>query len=863
MYFLLYQGHKCAVISEFHVAMSTLSVLVCLLLLSCSPFCPLLKMGDSTFQTFFNLPGDLKLGGLFAIHDEVNMSSSWGNDGTTKCKNFNVHEFIGLLAMKFTVEEINNSSTILPNTRLGYDIYDTCCDTNATLQAALRFLSEREDSSIPVVCNYTNFEQQVVAVIGPSTSEMVAATAKLFGFFLLPQISYQVSNERFSDKAIYPSFLRTIPGYITLTQGIANLLKEFQWNWVGTVASKNEYGKQGLFLFNAEAAQAGICIAYQAYMPENKNNPNFNASMQNLILQLQNTGVNVTIVFSTVEETELFFKAVIDSQLKMVWIATTTWSQSTSLQQMPGIQSIGTVIGFSETSKSLPGFKDYVQHILHLIQKENKLIFNGSTTNSNISQQYVFQTKDLLEQCESCSLLTPDNITMLQDPMALGLVYRVYIAVHCIGQAIHNTVHGLDGQCKDVYDILPWQLLQELKSQNFTFANITFDASGGINMGYDILTWTYDKNKPFNTVGTFWKKLTINRSQIIWYSMKVPESTCSRQCSEGQVKLIKDFCCFECLTCPEGTFVNSTECTPCPSGQWSKSGSKACQDPVFFFLTWRNYFVIALLIFMGLIMVITGTVAVILFQNWHTPLLVASGKSESFMTLLGLVCMCSSIFFYIGKPSDKMCFLQQPMLSLSFTVFLGPILVKSIQLQFSSLSTGSCLYWLLYPGRWSILICTFLGQFFFCALYVKSSQPFSVKLASLDVSSLAIYLSCECEPLLQFGLMFAYNGLLVLLSFICSFMAEKPIHQYHMARDITIAMLTVILAWIIFIPTYVSTDIGYKSLIQMVFILSSCLGALSAVFFPKCYILLFKKEMNNSEYFSTCIPDSQEEKTNE
>lgn len=283
----------------------------------------------------------------------------------------------------------------------------------------------------------------------------------LFSLCTAFQISYQVSNERFSDNAIYPSFLRTIPGYITLTQGIANLLKEFQWNWVGTVASKNEYGKQGLFLFNAEAAQAGICIAYQAYMPENKNNPNFNASMQNLILQLQNTGVNVTIVFSTVEETELFFKAAIDSQLKMVWIATTTWSQSTSLQQMPGMQSIGTVIGFSETRKSLPGFKDYVQHILHLIQKENKLLFNGSTTNSNISQQYVFLTKDLLEQCESCSLLTPDNITMLQDPMVLGLVYRVYIAVHCIGQAIHNTVHGLDGQCKDVSDILPWQVSSE------------------------------------------------------------------------------------------------------------------------------------------------------------------------------------------------------------------------------------------------------------------------------------------------------------------------------------------------------------------------------------------------------------------
>ncbi|XP_018426718.1 PREDICTED: taste receptor type 1 member 3-like [Nanorana parkeri] len=554
--------------------MSTFGALAILLLLTCPLVCPLLKTGDSTSQTFFKIPGDFKLGGLFAIHDEADTLDNWGKNGTTKCKNFNIHEFIGLLAMKFTVEEINNSSTILPNSSLGYEIYDTCCNTEATLHAALKFLSEREDSVIQVVCNYTYYEQNVVAVIGPSTSETIAATARLFGFFRVPQVSYQVSSERFSNKVIFPSFLRTIPGVITLAQGIVNLLKEFKWNWVAIVASKNDYGDQGLFLFMTLAAQAGICTAYQAYIPNDSTNSNFNTSLQNNILELQNTGVNVTIVFSTEQESKLFFKAVIDSQLKMVWIATTTWSQSTSLQQMAGMQSIGTVIGFSETSKALPGFEDYVQHILHLIQQQRQLLLNGSTSNPNISQQYVFQTKGLLEQCESCSLLTPNNITILQDPVVLGLAYRVYIAVYCISQAIHNIVHGLDGQCKDVYGILPWQ---------------------------------------------------------------VPESTCSRQCSEGQVKLIKDFksCCFECLTCPEGTLVNSTECTPCPSGQWSRSGSKACQDPTFIFLTWKNYYVIALLIFMGLIMVIIGTVAVILFQHCHTPLLVASGEIESFLTLLG------------------------------------------------------------------------------------------------------------------------------------------------------------------------------------------------------------------------------------
>lgn len=266
----------------------------------------------------------------------------------------------------------------------------------------------------------------------------------------------------------------------------------------------------------------------------------------------------------------------------------------------------------------------------------------------------------------------------------------------------------------------------------------------------------------------------------------------------------------------------------------------------------------ALLGFMGLITWLILAVTLIIFRHRHTPLYVASGGHHCYIILLGLSCMCVSIIFYIGEPTNWMCLVQQPLLSLSFTTFLAPILVKSMRLLFCTLSCKSCLYWLLNRGSCIILVCTFLGQVFFCAMYVRSSQLLLVNEAFVDVSSLSIYVSCKIEPLLQFGLMFAYNGLLVLLSFICSFMAETPVHQYYMGRDITVAMLAVILAWISFIPTYVSTGIAFKSLVQMSFILSSCLGVLSAVFFPKCYLLIYKKELNSSEYFGTYVPEHRE-----
>ncbi|XP_075696910.1 taste receptor type 1 member 3-like [Rhinoderma darwinii] len=840
--------------------MSGFSFIVIISVVNCLSVRALMKKENSTNLKFFSLPGDFKLGGLFAIYNEVEVSGNWTGNKTTQCKNFNPYEFMALLAMKFTVDEINNSSQILPNVSLGYEIYDTCNDVKVIQQATLRFLTERNDSVIQVLCNYTDYETEVVAVVGPSTSDMVLVTGKMFGFFHLPQISYRASSDRLSDKSSFPSFMRTVPSDQKLVQGIVQLLKEFQWNWITIIASMNISGEEQLFQFTSAASQSGICIAYQAYIPQNISDPNFNTSVQKILIDIQKTGVNVSIVFSTLPEAQAFLKVAIGTQLKMVWIASPTWSQALTIQQMPGLKSIGTVIAFTVKSNTISGFEDYLCNILYRIEQERQIFVNAGSV--NVDSQYVFQTWDLQEQCQSCSMLTPGNITMLQDPVMLRLAYQVYTAVYFIAQAIHNLIHvSRYNQYKEASNILQWQLLQELKNGNITVDNIKLDSYGNPNIGYDILIWTYNRTNPFLTVGTFQDKLILTKSQMTWYSSKVPESTCSRQCSEGQVKVIKDFktCCFECVTCPEGTYVNSTECTSCQTGQWSKSGSKSCQRPTYLYLSWLNYFVIVLFGFMGLIVCLIFAVTVIIFQHRNTPLYMASGGLHCFITLLGLVCMCASIYFYIGELTDWMCLIQQPLLSLSFSIFLAPILVKSIQLLFCSLSCKSCLYWFINPGSWIILICTVLGQVFFCTMFVRSSQLLSVKVASLDVRSLSIYVSCLYEPLLQFGLMFAYNGLLVLFSFICSFMAEKPVHQYYMGRDITVAMLSVILAWIIFIPTNVGTDIAYKSLVQMSFILASCLGVLSTVFFPKCYILIYKKELNTSEYFGTYNPDHRDE----
>lgn len=99
---------------------------------------------------------------------------------------FKSHGYYLSQAMRFTVQEINNSSALLPNVTLGCDIHDTCSEP-ANLHATLRALARgRQVQVLPALRRY---EPGAVAVIGPDSTELAVATAAILGVFLVPQVS--------------------------------------------------------------------------------------------------------------------------------------------------------------------------------------------------------------------------------------------------------------------------------------------------------------------------------------------------------------------------------------------------------------------------------------------------------------------------------------------------------------------------------------------------------------------------------------------------------------------------------------------------------------------------------------------------
>ena len=93
--------------------------------------------------------------------------------------------------MIFAIDEINNSSSLLPNITLGYRIFDTCNTVSKALEATLSFVAQNKMDSINLdeFCNCTDHIPSTIAVVGASGSAVSTAVANLLSLFYIPQVS--------------------------------------------------------------------------------------------------------------------------------------------------------------------------------------------------------------------------------------------------------------------------------------------------------------------------------------------------------------------------------------------------------------------------------------------------------------------------------------------------------------------------------------------------------------------------------------------------------------------------------------------------------------------------------------------------
>uniref|UniRef100_A0A3Q0RW54 Taste receptor type 1 member 3 n=1 Tax=Amphilophus citrinellus TaxID=61819 RepID=A0A3Q0RW54_AMPCI len=841
-----------------------LLALCCLFRLSCNESLPEWFSNIST--NLFSLSGDIMLGGLFPINDLTSNLSEITEPNQISCKRLNEHGLGFAIAMKYAVEEINGNRTLLPGINLGYEIYDTCGQSSIIVKPTVSFFTGKSNKAVSVQCNYTNYETSITAVIGPYASEMVSVIGKLLGFFLMPQISYGATSHKFSDSLLYPSFFRTVPSDKLQVDAIIKLIQEFGWNWVAIVGSDEEYGQQGVQMFTKLAESTSVCVAHQGLIPMYSDPV---PVVKTIIHNIQVTNVKVVVVFTLPDQAKVFFREVISSNLTAVWIGSTSWAINSQVTSLPNIETVGTIIGFLDSIDTLGLFNNYAMELLKKLSDERANTSTPTTTSN---------PGDPNSRCSQCWNLSTENISLVEAPEVQRTAFSVYAAVYSVAQALHNILECNSAVCKlgSRSKIYPWKLLKVLSNTSFNIngTQIEFDKDGNPNIGYDVIQWVWRNSSQldFRTVGKYSEQqLNIHKNHFEWHTGEVPKSTCSANCDKGQVRRVKGFhsCCFDCIDCLAGTYQahKDFECY-CPKRQWSQYRSTNCTDPIFKFFTWNSQDAVIMILAGVLLLVCQGSVGVVFLKHRGTPLVKASGGAMSFVALLGLTGACLSLLLFLGEPGNVVCRLQLPFTSIFQTITLSIILSISLQILYVTEfpeRAASRLHILRGPASWLFVLICCSVQAGLCGWFVHEGPVLAEYVANMTIDFLESFLSCPVSPLIGFALMQGFNVGMTLVSFMCTFMAVKPLHQYNLSRDITFSTLIYCVIWVIFIPIYIGNNRPNnknRSTVHVYFSLASNFGLLAAYYFPKCYLLLRKPDLNTPKHFCTFlegVPPTQTE----
>ncbi|XP_054901505.1 extracellular calcium-sensing receptor-like [Poeciliopsis prolifica] len=819
------------------------------------------EMYGSPEVSLLSKEGDIIIGGAFSIYSQISMSSlsEFETPEPFKCSRINLREFRFVQTMIFAIEEINNSSELLPDVTVGYRIFDSCGSTLPSTWAVMGLMNGEENT-------WSKNCSSVHAIIGASESSSTIAMQQISGVFQIPMISHFATCACLSNRREYPSFFRTIPSDYYQSRALAKLVKHFGWTWVGAVRSDNDYGNNGMATFIEAANQEGICVEYSESVSRTGSREN----VERVVRVIRKGTASVLVAFLAQGEMDVLLEEVLTQNLTgLQWVGSESWITAHYLAKKRYAGILTGSLGFAIRKAKITGLRDFLLKVNPSQEPQSSLLREFWETTFGCSFRSSAPGTKLCSGSES--LRDADNA--FTDVSELRISNNVYKAVYAVAHAFHSLLKcGPSGDSVSHSCFLKdhseqRQVAEQLQKVNFTLQSgeqVYFDDNGDPAATYDLVNWqrNHAGDIVFTTVGNYdasqpnWNQFTMNNVKITWAaeSWERPLSVCSENCLPGFRQAIikgKPICCFSCVPCAGGEISNtnnSAECSRCPAEYWSNVDHSKCVPKVIEFLSYGETMGALLTAFSLCGASLTLVVLCVFFFRFRTPLVKASNSELSFLLLFSLtLCFLCSLTF-IGQPTEWSCMLRHTAFGVAFALCISCILAKTITvlMAFKAKRPVNVFPQCSAPlQRTSVIACTLI-QVFICVTWLAFAPPFPHK--NTVYAREKIILECFLGSPIAFWVVMAYIGFLALLCFFLAFLGRKLPDNFNEAKFITFSMLIFSAVWLTFIPAYVSSPGKFTVAVEIFAILASSFGLLFCIFAPKCYILLLKPERNTKKH---------------
>ncbi|XP_070790199.1 vomeronasal type-2 receptor 26-like [Pituophis catenifer annectens] len=828
--------------------------------------CLLTLKKDEVHPQNYYRPGEFHIGGIVSATKADFLSLRFNKSPLTQFDGIASTEYWKLLSFLFAIWEINKNPNISFNVTLGYNIYENYFSAQMTSEALLDLLSEGEVN----VPNYSCRRQRnTVAVLEEADTDISIQISTILATHKIPQISHSFISQIPSDKTQLPFFYPMLPPEELQYTGMVKLVLHFRWNLVGLLAPDTENGQRFTRTLISMLIKNGICpILSQTFSPSSRkvfkdwnlylNWRKANVYMYGADMNTFNIGVFIMHdIFGTLTE-----------PLKgKVLITTVRWDFTIYLKDnyLP-TQYIHSIFFFLMKRNQMAkygGYQQFYSFMFHLVK--NSLLCSYTKDAFSVK---VWRRCREREELETLRKEEMDPILVLDSHFIYNTIWAVTRAINaaCLSRP-RRTFKGVNNMKAPM--LKAWQLhsfLQTSQFHNNSIDGVYLDERGELVADLDIVNTVIFSNKSVSKVivGSLERQGSLDFNVNIYknatakmelLNKPLPPSRCVESCPPGFMKVAqegKPICCYNCRPCAEGsisTLEDADKCTKCPEDQHPNTNRVHCIPKMKSYLSYEENLGIILTAIALFLSLITGFGLRIFIKFMETPIVKANNRGLSYILLVSLLLSILTSFLFIGQPRKITCLLRQTAFSIIFSLAISSILAKTITVVLAFLATkpgNKVQKWLGKSLANSIVFSCSGFQVVICSIWLGTCPPFPD--SDMDSQPREIILQCNEGSVTMFYIALGYMGFLSAVCFMVAFLARNLPGAFNEAKLISFSMLVFCSVWVSFVPAYLSTKGKYMVAVQVFSILASSAGLLGCIFSPKCYIIIFRPDLNTKEH---------------